>query len=447
MRENFAWGAASSSYQVEGAVNEDGRGISVWDMFCKQPGRILDGSSGQIACDHYRRYKEDIALMKELNLNAYRFSIAWPRIIPDGEGKPNEKGLDFYERLIDALLEAGITPYITLFHWDYPYQLFRKGSWMNPESPYWFQKYTEVVAKRLSGKLPFVFTFNEPQCFIGLSYNRTEHAPGIQYPLEDVLLMAHHVLLAHGLAVRTLRSLSPETKVGYAPTGSAHFPASDSFEDIEAARRAYFSIEDWIFWSVSLWNDPVFLGTYPDEFMQKYGPYMPKIGADDMDIISTPLDFLGQNIYNGSPVKDNGNGGYEYLRRDTGYASASNKWPVTPLSLYWGPVFLSDRYKVPLYITENGISCADVVSLDGKVHDPARIDFFHRYLSCLKKAVEDGVDIRGYFHWCLTDNFEWTKGYSDRFGLIYCNFETQQRIIKDSGYWYRDIIKSNGTLI
>jgi beta-glucosidase len=320
---------------------------------------------------------------------------------------------------------------------------------MNKESPFWFVKYVEAVAKRLAGKLPYVFTFNEPQCFIGLSCDRTEHAPGISYPPADVLLMTHNVLLAHGHAVEALRSISPETKIGYAPTGGAHYPVSDSAEDREAARCAFFAVEnsfseDWFSWSVSVWSDPVFLGKYPDELLQKYGKHMPKIGQDDMKIISSPLDFLGQNIYNGSPVRADGKGGYEFVKRETGYPFTAAKWPVTPESLYWAPKFLAERYMVPLYITENGLSCADVVSLDGKVHDPARIDFLHRYLRCLKKAAEDGIDIRGYFQWCFTDNFEWAKGYTDRFGIVFCDFNTQQRIIKDSGYWYSDVIKSNG---
>ncbi|GHV85393.1 hypothetical protein AGMMS50230_10010 [Spirochaetia bacterium] len=267
---------------------------------------------------------------------------------------------------------------------------------------------------------------------------------GFTTPLWDVLLMTHHALLAHGLAVQTLRALSPSTKVGYAPTGSAHYPATESSEDREAARKAYFAVEDWLTWSVSLWSDPVFLGKYPGELLEKYEQYMPKIGSDDMKIISAPLDFLGQNIYNGCPVKADGRGGYEYLKRETGYAFTAAKWPVTPEALYWGPVFLAERYRMPLYITENGLSSADVVSLDGKVHDPARIDFLHRYLRCLKKAASDGVDIRGYFHWCLTDNFEWAKGYTDRFGMVYCDFKTQKRIVKDSAWWYRDMIKTNG---
>ena len=443
-RDDFLWGVAAASYQVEGAANEDGRGMSVWDMFCKQPGRIIDGSSGDTACDHYHRYKEDIALMKEMGIKAYRLSIAWPRVIPDGDGKVNEKGLDFYERLIDALNEAGISPCVTLFHWDYPYELFRKGGWMNPESSRWFLRYVETVLKRLGGKIPMAFTFNEPQCFIGISYDITEHAPGIQFPLWDTLLMTHNVLLAHGLTVQALRSLSPDTLVGYAPTGRGHYPASDSAEDREAARKAYFALGDYICASVSLWSDPVFFGKYPDELLENHAQHMPKIGPDDMKIISQPLDFLGQNIYFGAPVKAGGKDGYEFPPMKTGYPYTAIKWPVTPESLYWGPVFLSERYKVPIYITENGMSGTDVVSLDGKVHDPQRIDFLNRYLNSYKKAAEDGVDIRGYFHWCFTDNFEWAKGYTDRFGLVYCDFKTQQRIIKDSGYWYRDVIKSNG---
>jgi beta-glucosidase len=315
---------------------------------------------------------------------------------------------------------------------------------MNPESPKWFLRYVEAVAKRLGNKIPYVFTFNEPQCFIGISCDRTEHAPGIHYPVWDTLLMTHNVLLAHGLAVQALRSLSPGTKIGYAPTGSGNYPATNSSEDREAARRSFFAVEDFFLWSISLWSDPVFLGKYPDELLQKHGQYMPRIGADDMKIISSPLDFLGQNIYNGSPVRTSTERAYEYVQRETGYANTAAKWPVTPEALYWAPVFLAERYKMPLYITENGLSCADVVSLDGKVHDPARIDFLHRYLRCLKKAADDGVDIRGYFQWCLTDNFEWAKGYTDRFGMVYCDFNTQQRIIKDSGYWYRDVIAENG---
>jgi len=443
-RKDFVWGAASASYQVEGAAYEDGKGLSIWDMFCKQPGRIRDGSNGDVACDHYHRYKEDVMLMKEVGLKAYRFSVSWPRVIPAGIGPVCEKGLDFYDRLVDELLNAGIIPYVTLFHWDYPYELFRRGAWLNPDSPKWFADYVSVVAKKLGDRVKNFFTLNEPQCFIGICYDKTVHAPGIHFPIWDTLLMAHHVLLGHGMAVRAIRAAISDANVGIAPTCSAHFPVSDKPEDIEAARMAFFDVtEDWT-WSVSVWSDPIIFGEYPEALIKRYGQYMPNIGQDDMKIISEPIDFYGQNIYNGCPIKSDGKGGYEFVARKPGYDITASKWPITPEALYWGPKFLYERYKKPFYITENGLSCQDVVSVDGKVHDPNRIDFLYRYLREYKRAAEDGVDARGYFHWCFTDNFEWEKGYTERFGIVYCDFETQQRILKDSAYWYRDTIEANG---
>lgn len=444
-RKDFAWGGASASYQIEGAVREDGMGPSVWDMFCKEPGRIRDGRNGDVACDHYHLYQKDVDLMKEMGYNAYRFSIAWPRVLPEGTGTVNEKGLDFYDRLLDSLLEAGITPYATLFHWDYPYGLFRRGGWMNPDSPKWFAEYAGIVAKRLGDRMKHIMTHNEPQCFIGISYHSTEHAPGIRFPIWDTLLMAHNVLLSHGLAVQALRAEIPDAKIGWAPTCSAHYPASGSDADISAARRAFLDIpEDRPFWSVTLWSDPVFLGEYPARLYELFGEHMPRIGQNDMEIIGQPMDFLGQNIYNGQAIRDDGRGGYEIVQRPRGYPYTGANWPVTPEALYWGPKYLAERYGTPLYLTENGISCPDVVSLDGKVHDPNRIDFLHRYLRELRRAAEDGVDIRGYFYWCVTDNFEWAKGFTERFGMAYVDFESQERILKDSAYWYRDVIAANG---
>ncbi len=444
-REDFAWGGATASYQIEGAAYEDGKGLSVWDMFCRQEGRIFDGCNGDTACDHYRLYQKDVDIMREMGYNAYRFSVSWPRILPDGFGAVNEKGLDFYDRLIDGLLEAGITPYVTLFHWDYPYALFRRGGWMNPDSPKWFAEYASVLAGRLGDRMKNIMTFNEPQCFIGLSYDGTSQAPGISFPIWDTLLMAHNVLLGHGLAVQALRSAIPDARLGWAPTCSGHYPQTDRPEDIEAARKAFFDIpSDRCFWSASLWNDPVFLGEYPAKLYELHGGHMPRIGTDDMKLISQPLDFLGHNIYNGHAIRSDGRGGYETVRRKPGYAFTGSKWPVTPESLYWGPKFLAERYKKPIYLTENGISCPDTVSLDGRVHDPGRIDFLHRYLLELRRAADDGVDIRGYFSWTVTDNFEWSKGFTERFGMVYCDFETQERILKDSALWYRDTILSNG---
>ncbi|MDR1664594.1 MAG: beta-glucosidase [Clostridiales bacterium] len=451
-KKGFIWGGASASYQIEGAAYEDGRGMSVWDMFCKQPGRITDGSSGDVACDHYHRYQEDVDIMRELEFKAYRFSVAWPRVLPEGGGKINEKGLDFYDRLVDALLKANITPYATLFHWDYPYALFRRGAWLNPDSPKWFADYAEVVAKRLGDRVKNFFTLNEPQCFIGISYDSTEHAPGISFPVWDTITMMHHVMMGHGLAVKALRGNVKDAQIGFAPCNGTFYPATNSPGDIDAARQACFdTTESWT-WCLTSVSDPVMLGTYPEKFIKMFGKYLPASWEKDLETIHQPLDFYGQNIYNGSCAASDGNGGYKIIPRAPGYACTNavnglgnlSKWPVTPECLYWGPKFLYERYGKPIYITENGCSCHDVISLDGKVHDPNRIDFLNRYLLALRRAADDGVDVGGYFHWCVTDNFEWAKGYTDRFGLIYCDFTTQQRVIKDSGYWYREVIRANG---
>ena len=444
LRNDFIWGAATSSYQIEGAAYEDGKGLSIWDAFCKEPGRVFEGHSGDVACEHYHRYKEDVALMKEMGLKAYRFSISWPRVLPNGLGEVNEKGIKFYENLVDELLAAGITPYVTLFHWDYPKALFDKGGWLNPESSSWFEYYATVIAKRLGGKVKHYFTLNEPQCFIGISCQKTFHAPGIAYSVKDGLQMAHNVMLGHGKAVKALRAHVDGAIVGYAPTGSFFHPATDSAEDIEAARIANFDIsEDWGF-TVSWWSDPVILGKYPEKGVKLFGDRMPHIAPDDMATMCQPLDFYGVNIYHSAPVAADGKGGYKSVARKVGHPKTAIGWPRTPESLNHPIRQLHDRYKLPIYITENGLSTHDTVSLDGKVHDPDRIDFLNRYLLGLKAAAGAGCDILGYFQWSLMDNFEWAKGYDDRFGLIYVDFETQQRILKDSAYWYRDTIKANG---
>jgi beta-glucosidase len=445
-RDDFVWGGASASYQIEGAVAEDGRGLSVWDYFSHEQGRVVDGNTGDVAADHYHKYREDVDIMKGLGYKGYRFSIAWPRIVPEGTGKVNAKGLDFYDKLLDAVLAAGIEPYCTLFHWDYPYELYCRGGWLNNDSPEWYAAYVNVVTHRLGDRLKNYFTLNEPPCFIGLSYCQTEHAPGIKLPPQDTLRMWKNVCLGHGNAVDVIHETVKDSRVGYAPNSSAHYPLDpENPADVEAARKAYFDVpkEGW-YWSPAVWSDPVVLGKYPAELENHFGKLFPKITGEDLARMSRPLDFYGQNIYNGAPVKSDGKGGFEFAKRDTGYPFTAAKWPVTPESLYWGPKFLCERYKLPLYITENGLSCTDVVSLDGKVHDPNRIDFLSRYLHCLKRAASEGVDIRGYFHWCVTDNFEWAKGYTDRFGMVFCNYETGERILKDSAYWYKDVIASNG---
>lgn len=394
---------------------------------------------------HYQRYSEDVRQMKQMGIDAYRFSISWSRIFPDGIGQVNEQGLAFYDHLVDELLACGMEPWVTLFHWDLPYALYQKGGYLNPDFPHWFAEYAKTVVERLSDRVTHFITLNEPQCFIGLGYLTGEHAPGLQGMLTDTFCMAHHVLLAHGRAVQAMRAAAKRPiQIGYAPTCGVAYPASEAREDVEAARKQYFScpqdLTNWT-WNVAWWSDPVMLGRYPEDGCRLYEPYLPKIHQDDLDLISQPIDFYGQNIYNG--VEYRAGEKAEMVRRYPGFPKTAAQWPVTPECLYWGPKFLFERYHCPIYITENGMSCHDTVSLDGKVHDPNRIDFIQRYLQKLQRAVEEGIDVRGYFHWSLTDNFEWAKGYQERFGLIYVDFLTQKRIWKDSAYWYQDWIKAS----
>ncbi len=443
-KKDFVWGAATSSYQIEGAWNEDGKGENVWDVFCHESDHVFEGNTGDIACDHYHRYKEDVKLMKELGINAYRFSINWARLIPNGVGELNPKGVEFYSNLIDELIANGIEPYVTLFHWDYPYELHKKGGWLNDDSVEWFAEYAAKISELYSDRVTNFITFNEPQCFIGAGYMSGQHAPGYNVMYKDIFKMCHNVLKAHGAAVIALRENAKQPiKVGYAPTGTTCYPASENAADIEAARKTMFEcppLRRGLMWNVSWWSDPVILGKYPEDGLRMYKDYLPEITEEDMKLISQPLDFYANNIYNGQEIRADENGNPQYVARKVGNGKTAIQWPITPEALRWGPRFYYERYKLPFFITENGMSAHDVVSLDGKVHDPNRIDFLNRYLNELEKATEDGVDIRGYFQWSLMDNFEWAKGYSDRFGLIYVDYETQERIPKDSYYWYKNWI-------
>ena len=445
-KEGFVWGAASSAYQIEGGAYEDGKGLNIWDVFCMDKGKTAFDHNGDVACDHYHRWKEDVAIMKELGLRAYRFSINWARILPEGVGAVNPKGIAFYNNLIDELLAAGIEPYITLFHWDLPYALYKRGGWLNPEIVEWFGEFAGVISASFSDRVTYFITQNEPQCFIGLGHARAGQAPGLVNPRKDVLQMAHYAMMAHGMAVIKLREKAKRPiQVGYAPTGSLHYPETNSQADIEAARKAVFACpDDHEMWNVSWWSDPVMLGEYPEDGLRLYAPFLPDIKPGDMELIHQSLDFLGQNIYNGNAIRVGKDGEPEFVKRYDGFPRTANNWPITPECLYWGPKFLYERYKTPIYITENGMSCHDFVSLDGKVHDPNRIDFLTRYLSELQRAENDGVDIRGYFQWSIMDVFEWNSGYTERLGLVYVDYPTQKRVIKDSGYWYRQVIEQNG---
>lgn len=443
--KNFTWGCATASYQIEGAAHEDGKGASVWDMMCRWEGKVLHGDTGETACGHYHRHAEDVGIMRDLGLGAYRFSLSWPRVLPEGTGRVNDKGLAFYDRLVDDLLEAGITPYATLFHWDYPYDLFCRGGWLNSDSPKWFADYAGVIANRLGDRVRHWMTMNEPQCFLGFGHVTGTHAPGLKLDWPEYLRATHHALLAHGHAARVLRARGGDAaRIGWAPVGVVKMPVSDRAEDVELARRAMFAMPEKDIWVNSWFFDPVFFGRYPEDGLEAFGAAMPRLGNDDLEIISTPIDFLGLNIYNGQFVEADGGGGWRPVTKKAGYPNTHFHWPVTPECLYWGPKLLHERYGKPIIITENGLSSMDWVHGDGKVHDPGRIDFLRRYLRELRRAKNDGVDVRGYFQWSLLDNFEWAEGYRHRFGLVHVDYGTLKRTPKDSAFWYRDVIASNG---
>ncbi len=443
--DTFVWGAAAASYQVEGAAFEDGKGWSVWDMFCRKEGTIWRGQNGDVACDHYHRYREDVALMQSVGLKAYRLSVSWPRVLPEGRGAVNDKGLEFYDRLTDELLAAGIVPYVTLFHWDFPYALYVRGGWLHPNSSDWFADYTRVIVDKLSDRVRHWMTLNEPECFIGLGHQIGVHAPGDKLGWREVLRASHNALLAHGKSVQVIRAAAKAAAIfGYAPVGSVAYPATDSHADIEAARKAMFSVRDKRLFNNVWFADPIFFKQYPADGLALFGAEAPEVGANDMDIIGQPIDFYGVNIYQGVPVRAGADGQPEVVEHPQGHPQTAFRWFVTPDCLRWGPRFLYERYKLPVIVTENGMSNVDWVAVDGKVHDPQRIDYTTRHLRALHQAVEDGTDVQGYFHWSIMDNFEWGEGYKERFGLVYVDFDTQERIPKDSAAWYKNVIETNG---
>lgn len=443
--ENFIWGVSTSSYQIEGAAYEGGKGLSVWDVFCKKQGAVWRGQNGDIACDHYHRYRKDVDLLKTLGVKAYRLSISWPRVLPQGIGAINEKGMAFYDKLIDALLDAGITPFVTLFHWDYPYALYLRGGWLNPASPDWFAEYTGKMVKRLGDRVENWFTLNEPQCPISLGHYQGMHAPGLKLSLAEALLAGHNMLLAHGKSVQAIRDLQPHSQVGYSIATQIRIPASDSKQDIDAGRKAMHGVLNRDLWNNAWWSDPVFFGHYPEDGMRIYGKDAPKVKSGDMDIIRQPLDYFGQNVYTANKFRAGENGEPVQVEAPRGYnRTAQDDWVVEPESIYWTAKFMYERYKTPILITENGHQNLDSVSLDGNVHDPQRVDYLHRHLLQLQRAMDEGAPVPGYFAWTLMDNFEWAFGYKVRVGLIYTDYATLERIPKDSFYFYQKVIASNG---
>jgi beta-glucosidase len=446
--ENFLWGAAAASYQIEGGAFADGKGASVWDMFVRKPGAVVGGHTGDVACDHYHRYAEDVGLMKGMGLKAYRLSVSWPRVLPEGTGTPNAAGLAFYDRLVDTLLAAGIEPWVTLFHWDFPLALYYRGGWLNRDSAEWFADYAALVTQKLSDRVKNWMTLNEPQVYINAGHLDGRHAPGDKLALREAIRAGHHTLLAHGRGVQAIRANSKQPcRIGYAPASYPKVPLTDSRADLEAARRSFFSITNKNLWNMSWWLDPVFLGEYPADGWRFYGSDVPTLRSGDMELISQPVDFFGVNIYAGDCIRALPDGSPEAVPWPDGHPITAFEWPVVPNAMYHTTRFCHERYGKPIVVTENGLSCRDWVSTDGKVHDPQRIDFTRRYLLELERAIDGGVPIEAYFHWSFIDNFEWARGYKERFGMIHCDYATGTRTPKESSYWYANVIRTNGAAL
>jgi beta-glucosidase len=443
--DSFVWGVSTAAYQIEGAVEEGGRGPSSWDAFCAEPGRVQGGDTGEVACDHYHRYPEDIALMKQLGIDAYRFSFAWSRVQPAGSGQVNAEGLAFYDRLVDGLLEAGIAPTPTLFHWDTPLALEEAGGWLNRDITERFADYAEIVGAHFADRIPRWITINEPAVLSMLGYGAGIQAPGRQLGF-GALHAAHHQLLAHGRAVTALRAAGADN-IGIANNHAPTWAASETDEDQQAA-GLYDALANRVF------ADPILLGTYPAALE----PFLPEGALEDLAAISVPIDWYGINYYN--PTKISAPGESDGLidgqaidialpfaiQEIEGYPTTDFGWPIVPAGFTELLTSFTARYGdalPPIYITENGCAINDGPDADGVVGDQRRIDYTSSHLAAIADAVEAGVDVRGYFHWSLLDNFEWAAGYSQRFGLVYTDYETQDRIPKQSYWWYRDVIQNH----
>jgi len=428
----FVWGAATSAQQIEGAANTDGRGASIWDAFCAEPGRIKDASNVDVACDHYHRSAEDVALMHWLGVNAYRFSISWPRVQPRGRGAWNAAGFAFYDRLIDQLLLAGITPHATLYHWDLPLALHREiGGWLSRDSTNHFADYAAEVARRFGDRLASISTLNEPWCVATLGYETAQFAPG-HASRAGAAQVSHHLLLAHGQAMRAMRAHT-RTNLGIVLNHTPPYPAEPTEDDRRAARLNDGLTTRW-------YMDPIFLGQYPADVLEHLGADAPRVETGDLTTIRQPLDFLGINFYTRKlvstrvpPVAAPG---------DLGFTDMG--WEIYPQALMQHLLRVTREYTPPpIYITENGMANADELAADGRVHDAGRIDYLRLHLQAVAHAIAHGADVRGYFYWSLLDNFEWDSGYAKRFGLFHTDYATQVRTAKDSAHWYREFIAAH----
>ncbi|MDW8426123.1 MAG: GH1 family beta-glucosidase [Meiothermus sp.] len=431
---DFTWGTATSAYQIEGAVAEDGRGLSIWDTFSHTPGKTHGGDTGDVACDHYHRYLEDIALMKELGVNAYRFSVAWPRVLPEGRGRVNEKGLAFYDRLVDALLAQGIAPWVTLYHWDLPQPLEDQGGWPVRETAYAFAEYADLLTRRLGDRVRHWITLNEPWCSAHLGYFTGVHAPGKQN-LALAVQASHHLLLAHGLAVPIIRQNALGAQVGIALNLSPGHPASPQPADVAAARRFDGFQNRW-------YLDPLFGFGYPKDILALYDEVALQVREGDLAVIATPTDFLGVNYYSRAVVQEDSEEPYRFRYVRVGEERTAMDWEVYPEGLLELLVRLWREYRPgAIYITENGAAYLDCTSEDGEIRDSERVRYLQRHLAQCLVALREGVPLRGYFVWSLLDNFEWAEGYSKRFGLVHVDFATQRRRIKQSGRWWQGFLR------
>jgi beta-glucosidase len=438
--KNFFWGAATASYQIEGAKLEDGKGESIWDRFCRVPGKIRNGHHGDIACDHYHRYEEDIKILKKIGVNTYRYSISWPRIFPEGTGKPNPKGMDFYKRITNLLLESDIKPAITLYHWDLPQKLQDIGGWANHSIVDYFQEYAGFVFQELGDIVPIWFTINEPWVIAFEGHWLGVNAPGIT-DFKAALQVSHHLLLAHGLAVKTYRESRFSGEIGIVLNMQSAYPGTNHESDHLAATRLDGYHNRWF-------SDPVFKGEYPTDMIKWYKEknVLPKIfQAGDMKYITQPIDFLGLNYYTSSLV---------YAQSDewplmfktvpAGSTKTSMGWGIYPEGFYDLLMRLSKNYPgIRILITENGTACNDFINRKGMIEDDNRIDYHYQHLLQILKTIRDGAHIDGYYLWSLMDNFEWAEGYDTRFGIVYIDYASQKRTLKKSAEWYRQVIQNN----
>ncbi len=443
--KDFIFGAATAAYQIEGSIDADNKLESIWDRFTKNKKNVIDGSDGSFVCDSYKRYKEDVALLKELGVDVYRFSIAWTRVI-DENNNPNLIGINYYVNLCKELIKNGIRPIVTLYHWDMPQFLMDKGGFTNDEIVSYFEKYTDIVTKALNGLVKDYITINEPQCIIFMGHDACLFAPGIKYSEKEILKAIHNLLKCHGIATKVIRKNVENSTVGFAPCSRPVIPSVKDKELEEKCYERYFSLDknDEYSNTVSIYSDPVFLGDYPKEYYVQFKDSLPNITKDDLELISQPVDYIYQNYYSGNYYSLDKNNNLVKDDFYFGHPEGNIDWlQVVPETLYYGPKFLYRRYKKPIIISENGFCNVDFVSLDGNVHDPQRIDYVKRYLMELEKISKE-VPIKGYFYWSLFDNFEWNSGLRKRFGLVYVDYRNGTRIKKDSFYEYKKIIKNRG---